>query len=48
MIVLGADEVVMGPISELGPIDPLVKHPAIKTFGYLFRPCAAVLNTSKK
>ncbi|MGI5901010.1 MAG: SDH family Clp fold serine proteinase [Desulfitobacteriia bacterium] len=27
MIVLGADEVVMGPISELGPIDPLVKHP---------------------
>jgi hypothetical protein len=27
MLVLGADEVVMGPISELGPIDPLVKHP---------------------
>ncbi len=27
MLVLGADEIVMGPISELGPIDPLVKHP---------------------
>ncbi len=27
MLVLGADEVVMGPTSELGPIDPLVKHP---------------------
>jgi hypothetical protein len=32
MIVLGADEVVMGPISELGPIDPLVKHPCYKDF----------------
>lgn len=32
MIVLGADEVVMGPISELGPIDPLVKHPNYKDF----------------
>ncbi|RJE46916.1 MULTISPECIES: peptidase [unclassified Dehalobacter] len=32
MIVLGADEVVMGPISELGPIDPLVKHPLYKDF----------------
>jgi len=32
MIVLGADEVVMGPISELGPIDPLVKHPSYKDF----------------
>ena len=32
MIVLGADEVVMGPISELGPIDPLVKHPTYKDF----------------
>ncbi len=30
MVVLGADEVVMGPISELGPIDPLVKHPVYK------------------
>ena len=30
MLVLGADEVVMGPISELGPIDPLVKHPIYK------------------
>ena len=30
MLVLGADEVVMGPISELGPIDPLVKHPVYK------------------
>ena len=30
MLVLGADEVVMGPISELGPIDPLVKHPEYK------------------
>ncbi|AFQ43243.1 SDH family Clp fold serine proteinase [Desulfosporosinus meridiei] len=30
MLVLGADEVVMGPISELGPIDPLVKHPTYK------------------
>lgn len=30
MLVLGADEVVMGPISELGPIDPLVKHPLYK------------------
>lgn len=30
MVVLGADEVVMGPISELGPIDPLVKHPIYK------------------
>ena len=27
MLVLGADEVIMGPISELGPIDALVKHP---------------------
>ena len=32
MIVLGADEVIMGPISELGPIDPLVKHPNYKDF----------------
>ncbi|MFZ3102422.1 MAG: peptidase [Desulfitobacteriaceae bacterium] len=30
MVVLGADEVVMGPFSELGPIDPLVKHPVYK------------------
>lgn len=30
MVVLGADEVVMGPVSELGPIDPLVKHPVYK------------------
>lgn len=30
MLVLGADEVVMGPISELGPIDPLTKHPTYK------------------
>lgn len=30
MLVLGADEVIMGPISELGPIDPLVKHPVYK------------------
>jgi len=30
MLVLGADEVVMGPISELGPIDPLVAHPVYK------------------
>jgi len=30
MLVLGADEVVMGPISELGPIDALVKHPVYK------------------
>jgi Periplasmic serine proteases (ClpP class) len=30
MLVLGADEVVMGPISELGPIDPLTKHPIYK------------------
>lgn len=30
MVVLGADEVVMGPVSELGPIDPLVKHPIYK------------------
>lgn len=30
MLVLGVDEVVMGPISELGPIDPLVKHPVYK------------------
>ena len=27
MLVFGADEVVMGPISELGPIDPIVRHP---------------------
>jgi hypothetical protein len=27
MVAIGADEIVMGPISELGPIDPLVKHP---------------------
>jgi len=27
MIAIGADEIVMGPTSELGPIDPLVKHP---------------------
>jgi len=30
MLVLGADEVVMGPFSELGPIDPLIKHPLYK------------------
>ena len=30
MLVLGSDEVVIGPISELGPIDPLVKHPVYK------------------
>lgn len=30
MLVLGADEVVMGPISELGPVDPLVAHPVFK------------------
>ena len=30
MLILGADEVVMGPISELGPIDPLVTHPVYK------------------
>lgn len=30
MLILGADEVVMGPFSELGPIDPLVKHPVYK------------------
>lgn len=30
MLVLGADEVIMGPLSELGPIDPLVKHPVYK------------------
>ncbi len=30
MLALGADEVVMGPISELGPVDPLVKHPHYK------------------
>ncbi len=30
MLVLGADEIVMGPISELGPIDPLVKHPVFQ------------------
>ncbi len=27
MVAMGADEIIMGPISELGPIDPLVKHP---------------------
>lgn len=27
MIAIGSDEIVMGPVSELGPIDPLVKHP---------------------
>jgi hypothetical protein len=27
MVAIGADEIVMGPISELGPIDPLVRHP---------------------
>jgi len=32
MIALGSDEIVMGPISELGPIDPLVKHPEYKDF----------------
>ncbi|MDP4126035.1 MAG: peptidase [Bacillota bacterium] len=30
MLVLGADEVVMGPLSELGPIDPLTKHPVYR------------------
>lgn len=30
MIAIGADEIVMGPVSELGPIDPLVKHPLYK------------------
>lgn len=27
MVAIGSDEIVMGPVSELGPIDPLVKHP---------------------
>jgi len=27
MVAIGSDEIVMGPISELGPIDPLVRHP---------------------
>lgn len=27
LLSLGADEVVMGPISELGPIDPQIRHP---------------------
>jgi len=27
MIAIGSDEIIMGPTSELGPIDPLVKHP---------------------
>lgn len=27
MIAIGADGIIMGPTSELGPIDPLVKHP---------------------
>ncbi len=27
MVAIGADEIIMGPTSELGPIDPLVKHP---------------------
>ncbi|MGI6119796.1 MAG: SDH family Clp fold serine proteinase [Desulfosporosinus sp.] len=39
MLVLGADEVVMGPMSELGPIDPLVKHPVYKD---IFVPVQAV------
>jgi len=30
MVAIGADEIVMGPVSELGPIDPLVKHPLYK------------------
>lgn len=30
MIALGSDEIVMGPLSELGPIDPLVQHPNYK------------------
>jgi hypothetical protein len=27
MIAIGSDEIIMGPTSELGPSDPLVKHP---------------------
>jgi hypothetical protein len=27
MIALGADQIVMGPFAELGPIDPIVRHP---------------------
>ncbi|MCL1791195.1 MAG: peptidase [Peptococcaceae bacterium] len=27
MIVLGADQIIMGPFAELGPIDPVVRHP---------------------
>ena len=28
MIALGADQILMGPFAELGPIDPVVRHPA--------------------
>ncbi|MCL1851418.1 MAG: peptidase [Peptococcaceae bacterium] len=27
MIALGADQIIMGPFAELGPIDPVVRHP---------------------
>jgi ATP-dependent protease ClpP protease subunit len=33
LLSLGADEIVMGPISELGPIDPQIRHPESGIWG---------------
>lgn len=33
LLSLGADELIMGPPSELGPIDPQVSHPSSKIYG---------------
>lgn len=33
LISIGADEIHMGPISELGPIDPQIKHPESNIWG---------------
>ena len=39
MVAIGSDEIVMGAISELGPIDPLVKHP---TYSDLWVPVQSI------
>lgn len=40
LIALGADKILMGPLSELGPIDPIVSHPMLHRVGV---PARAVL-----
>jgi len=40
LMALGADKILMGPLSELGPIDPIVSHPMFPRMGV---PARAVL-----